>query len=257
MKEVIPIRPAYYLGDHTTLTTLWYGPKIFLDTRDIVQLNILYHGFWEKWISDVFLDVLQPGMTMLDIGAHCGYYALLAAQKVGRTGHVHAIEPNADMIQNATKSQMINGYRHMHWHAVALSDHAGKGYLIVPESGGASLTDKASPELQQVETVILSEYMKELKVDVIKMDVDGSEPRILPCIFKLIERSDNPVVFMEYCPSQWRRNGYDPQTFLSEFIRLKYEFFVLEHNGSQTPISLSHLIAYDQEEHLDLFIKKP
>lgn len=36
---------------------------------------------------------LQPGMTVLDVGAHIGYYTLLAATCVGPRGRVFAVEP--------------------------------------------------------------------------------------------------------------------------------------------------------------------
>lgn len=249
-------RPVYYVGDHTVLTNLVYGPKIYLDTRDIVQANIMYHGIWEKWVSDLFLDCLKPGMTVLDIGAHCGYYSLLAAMMVGKNGKVHAFEPNEKMVKNANMSVMLNGFSQIEWHSLALSDQEGKAHLIVPETGGASLTNEDAPQHQQTNTVILSNYLPELKADVVKVDVDGSEPRILPCLYKLIERSDCPVLIMEYCPILWKIHGYEPKEYLRDFMKLGYTFFVIEHNGHRTPISFDELIAYEQRDHLDLLIKK-
>lgn len=250
-------RPTYYMGNHTVLTALRYGPKIYLDTRDVVQTNIMYYGCWEKWVSDEFLGCLRPGMTVLDMGAHCGYYTLLAAMMVGKSGKVHAFEPNVNLVKNVNLSLMMNGYHQVQWHAKGLSDRSGTMHLVVPETGGGSLTLEESPDYQQVETVILSDYMPELRADVIKMDVDGSEPRILPCLYKLIERSDSPIIFMEYCPTLWKMNGFDPKEHLKNFIHLGYEFFVLEHVGTRTPITFDELIAYDKREHLDLLILKP
>jgi FkbM family methyltransferase len=39
-------------------------------------------------------QLLQPGETVWDIGAHCGYTALVEAQAVGATGRCFAFEPN-------------------------------------------------------------------------------------------------------------------------------------------------------------------
>ncbi|CCQ93391.1 hypothetical protein CULT_1330016 [[Clostridium] ultunense Esp] len=250
------IRPVYYVEDHTVLTALYYGPKIYLDPRDIIQANIMYYGFWEKWVSDAFLDCLKPGMTVLDIGAHCGYYSLLAAMKVGKSGKVHAFEPNAKMVENVKKSLMINGFRQVDWHPLALSDQAGTARLLVPETGGGALIATEASEHQQVDTVILSDYLPEFKADVIKIDVDGSEPRILNCLYKLIERSDHPTIFMEYCPVLWRMQRFDPKERLQDFIHFGYAFYVLEHNGNRTSIDFDQLIAFDRNEHLDLLIKK-
>jgi len=39
------------------------------------------------------LRILNPGDTVLDVGAHYGYFTLLAADLVGMEGKVHAFEP--------------------------------------------------------------------------------------------------------------------------------------------------------------------
>lgn len=249
-------RPVYYVGDHTILTELCYGPKIFLDTRDIVQNHIMYYGFWEHWVSKAFMEYVKPGMTVLDIGAHCGYYTLLAALLAGNSGHIYAFEPNKRMVKNATMSMLMNDYNQVHWHAVGLSDRAETMNLVVPESGGGSLTTRNDPAYQRVETVSLSDFMPELKADVVKIDVDGWEPRILPCLYNLIDRSDRTVVFMEYCPQLWRMHGFEPKECLSPFVDKGFDFWVLEHSGDRTLISLEHLIAYDLTAHLDLLIEK-
>src|SRR3990172_3917194 len=42
-------------------------------------------GTWEPGVTRLFEDLLQPGMVMVDVGAHIGYFTLLAARKVGPT----------------------------------------------------------------------------------------------------------------------------------------------------------------------------
>ena len=37
---------------------------------------------------------IQPGMTVLDLGAHHGLYTLLASKRVGAAGKVYAFEPS-------------------------------------------------------------------------------------------------------------------------------------------------------------------
>jgi predicted methyltransferase len=48
---------------------------------------------YEPAITRLFQETLQPGMVVIDIGAHVGYYTLLAAKLVGPTGKIYAFEP--------------------------------------------------------------------------------------------------------------------------------------------------------------------
>src|SRR5271165_1844245 len=52
-------------------------------------------GQFEKRETAFVKRWLQPRMTVLDIGAHHGYYTLLASRRVGGEGKVVAFEPSA------------------------------------------------------------------------------------------------------------------------------------------------------------------
>ncbi len=82
------MRRPIYLGDYTAMATLARtGQKIFVDTRDRTMVpHILHDGRWEDWVVGAFLDELRPGMTVLDVGASFGCFALPAAAAVGPSG---------------------------------------------------------------------------------------------------------------------------------------------------------------------------
>lgn len=42
---------------------------------------------------------LQEGMSVADLGAGTGFYSKAASKKVGRTGHVYAVEVQKDMVK--------------------------------------------------------------------------------------------------------------------------------------------------------------
>src|SRR5262245_59520326 len=81
VRHVVPssdIRPATSPGRPLTLR---------LDDR--VQRNI-YEGVYEPTETDAVRHYLRRGMTVVDVGAHIGYYTALAATRVGPTGQVFA-----------------------------------------------------------------------------------------------------------------------------------------------------------------------
>src|SRR6266481_6347719 len=53
---------------------------------------------WCTFRTEVVVGVerrfLRPGMVVLDIGAHNGFYTMLAARRVGNSGQVIAFEPS-------------------------------------------------------------------------------------------------------------------------------------------------------------------
>jgi len=53
-------------------------------------------GVWEPFESRVALAMLDPGEGFVDLGANLGYYAVLAAARVGPRGRVFAFEPDPE-----------------------------------------------------------------------------------------------------------------------------------------------------------------
>jgi FkbM family methyltransferase len=234
------------------------GPSIYLDKRDVLQNLIIQYGFWEKWVTDIFLELLKPGMTVLDIGANCGYYSLLAAMYVGSHGKVHAFEPSPLHYDNFIKSIEKNGFNNIQLHQVALTNINGETTLYIPGTGGASIYNPGTPGTIEVKvkTVVLSEYLPEQKIDIIKIDIDGAEPLIMNDLFKLIDRNEKIKIIMEYCPFLWVANGYQPLPILQKFMKRGFSFHIIEHDGTLVPATVEQLAAYSEPLHLDLKIER-
>lgn len=63
--------------------------------RNDASGRMILRGHFENVESQFVERFLKPGMVVLDIGAHHGYYTLLASQKVGPAGRVIAFEPSS------------------------------------------------------------------------------------------------------------------------------------------------------------------
>ena len=263
-------RTSKRFGDYTILTELIYGPKIFLDTRDtsVAQIIICY-GYWEKWVTDVFRALVKPGMVVLDIGANCGYYSLLAAQAVGPSGKVHCVEPNPLLHENLTRSFLFNGYNHVKLHKVAFADKEEEITLYTRGdfTGGATIYElKPKSQYSKITTVKvpavnLAAYFPDLKANVIKIDIQGAEPHLVDGLLKIAENSGNLDILMEYAPNLWIFAGFDPGRVLERFAGNKFTFTIMGRKGILAPVSLDQLLSIskkleESKEFIDIWLSR-
>src|SRR4030042_4007070 len=105
------------------------------------QANTIKGG-WEVETIRLFKQLAKEGDTVVDIGAHIGYYTLLAARIVGDTGKVYAFEPdpaNHDVLVGNIK---LNGFQNVVTVRKAISDKNGQIELYLNEknTGGHSIS---------------------------------------------------------------------------------------------------------------------
>jgi FkbM family methyltransferase len=212
---------SVYLGDNIAVTFLEDGTRILVDTKSLdIGIHLLTLGRWEPAYTALFARLVRPGDTVLDLGANLGVYTLLAARLVGPGGRVHAFEPNPRLAQLVDLSIRMNGFAP--WaqvHRVAASDRTGVARLFFTDSysGGGSLAGTeeqrdASGEakhavdcrLLPLDTLFTDPAMR---VDVIKMDVEGHEGPALRGMRQLLTRSPGVRIMMEFGPQMMNSSG--------------------------------------------------
>jgi FkbM family methyltransferase len=204
---------SIYLGDHTAVTFLRNGLRILVDTRSIdVGIHLLTLGEWEPNYMALFDKLLKPGDTVLDIGANHGVYALHAALAVGPKGCVHAFEPNPRLARLVDYSLKLNGFGdYATLHPFGVSDTARTAKLLFSEafSGGGVITNQNSNANQQgvdCRLVVLDELFSDtsIKIDVIKMDVEGHEGLALRGMRDVLARSPNVKIIDKIVEVKYR-----------------------------------------------------
>ena len=84
---------SFFFGRTPRIHRIPFGPNrgrnIFI-SFDISPR--MYFGIDEPWIAELAQTKINPGDVVYDLGAHIGYTCLLFAQRVGKTGFVHAFE---------------------------------------------------------------------------------------------------------------------------------------------------------------------
>jgi FkbM family methyltransferase len=71
----------------------FFGRSMRVHLPDLVGIKLYQYGFFEEGLTRALIEKLRPSDTFVDIGAHVGYYSVLASLLVGAEGHVVAFEP--------------------------------------------------------------------------------------------------------------------------------------------------------------------
>lgn len=87
------------------------GHKMFIEPADGLEFLIKPHH--EEFETEIFKKEIKKGDTVLDLGAHIGYYTLLAAKLVGEKGKVFAFEPEPTNFALLKKNIKINNYQNV------------------------------------------------------------------------------------------------------------------------------------------------
>ena len=206
--------------------------RMRIDLSDnIIAPHLFLHGHWEAYESQLMGRLLRPGMTFVDVGAHIGYYSLLAARAVGPAGRVVSFEPSPDNFALLTENIRLNGLSKI-VRAENLALGAGRGeadlHLSTCNTGDhrlySTLDDddemfNAGMHRQSVRVPVISldEYLGREgveRVDVVKIDVQGAEMDVLLGMRQTLARSPQVVLFTEFWPHGLLRFGTEPRAVL-------------------------------------------
>lgn len=193
-------RPYYPLNDGWALTHLDTGHPFFVNTRDRnITPWIIMGGTWETELEGVILDRLGPGMTFVDVGANMGYYSVKAGSRVGPTGQVIAFEPNPATLPYLRRNMAINGFgaNSEIWPA-AVGSQCGFAELTftIGDEAQANIHGHGDGEQShKVGVQRLDEVLAHLpRIDLIKIDAEGSEAQVLVGAQELLSRHDCAIV---------------------------------------------------------------
>jgi FkbM family methyltransferase len=240
------------------------GRPMYLDLRDVGFARPLYEkGVHEPAETDFLAKVLRPGMTFVDIGANIGYYTILGAAAVGKEGRVIAFEPEPHNLEILKKNIALNRFGNVVIENKAISDRAGPAELFLSEDNYGDhriyrgRAEKARPSVP-IETVSLDEYVRQrgLRVDVIKMDIQGAEFAALQGMRKTLAENEDIILVTEFWPLGLTAFGVRPEDFLHELPRLGFRIYELTDCALVEAITLEKLgdrgTHLTGEEHIDL-----
>lgn len=160
------------------------GYRMTLDLSNAIHRQI-FMGCFARSMTTWARTLLPEGGAFLDVGAHAGYFSLLAANRVGPSGRVFAIEPNPRTYATLQQHLARNGVSNVHAVMGGLSNAPGSIALHMPPSEldyNATVLPRADWTRVEVPARTLDDCVREWRIDridLMKIDVEGAEPLVL------------------------------------------------------------------------------
>jgi len=204
-------------GSHTVVSR--DGLEWELDLCEGIDLSIYLFGAFERETAKAICGLLRQGHVALDIGANIGAHSLPMARCVGDSGKVFAFEPTSFAFTKLQRNVGLNRdvERRIVLEQVVLGDVSGTDvpegiYSSWPLAGSSQLHGKHKGRLMPTtgaRTSSLDDYVAKAgidRVDLIKLDVDGSECAILRGAVQTMKMHRPPLV-MECAPYALKEAG--------------------------------------------------
>jgi FkbM family methyltransferase len=192
-----------------------------------------------------------PGVKLLNVGANCGYYSMMAA---GVGASVIAVEPSPVHCKNIRDSALLAGlYSNLKVVHAACSDAAGEARLsfvrghsmnAFVERSAATMAamDEAGPALSEgrisisVPMVTADSVMPD--ADILFMDTEGHEPFVWDGAQRM---RSNP----RFCAAiEWSPHRYDdPNGFYDAIIAEGFSFAVIGTDGNERAVTRGAMMA--------------
>ena len=218
---------------HCTYTQLYGGAKYLLEQPE--------YRFFRSHLCE--------GMTILDIGAHTGYYSRLFSSLVGTRGRVYSFEPDPwsfEVLRGHTYKR--NNIKQV---SSAVGDAVRRSYFYpnTRSRADSSLSPRPfSGEPIVVGMTTIDSFCSEQnvpRIDAMKIDVEGAETAVLRGAKELLRKHSPSWIALELYPEGLLREGSSVDDLCTLLHQFGYELHSLSPRGEPVPIGDLHAFIHD------------
>jgi FkbM family methyltransferase len=185
--------------------TLWIDPATAFGNQ------LLSGDGYEPALAEVLSRELRAGDVFMDLGSNEGYFALLASEIVGPSGHVFAIEPQLRLWPIIIQNLALNDKSNWTLMPYAIGpERATIDLWLFPDlnSGATALMGSLRRRFfrrQKAQVLPLAEVIRRYQIDtvsVLKIDIEGYELNALSSLGDLLAKGVVRKIIVELHPAQ-------------------------------------------------------
>lgn len=196
----------------------------------------LYKSVFEPGIDHLHF-LVQPGTSIVDVGANVGFFTLKFSKWVSGGGRVIAIEPESANLDALNRAISRNRAANVDVIQAAAAEKEGELCLSLNPLNPADhrLAEQGIP----VRAVTIDGLLQERgwpPISLIKIDVQGAEPRTLAGAQETISRF-HPAIFIEIDDEALSAAGFAADSLIDSLRSQGYEMYSLEKDANNTSLS--------------------
>lgn len=187
------------------------------------------------------LYLAEPRDHVIEVGSHQGYTTLALATAVGPTGIVYAFEPypyNFRFLQKNLRNNCTENV--IPYQKVVGAEHSSV-YFSTSTVVNKAESAKAGKSIE-VEQVCLDDICDGVRVDLLKIDVEGYECEVLKGARKIL--AQRPKLMIEIHVDYLSRYGYSPQDVI-HFLDLDGYLFFVQQGEEEDMWSVKDFSSFD------------
>jgi FkbM family methyltransferase len=210
-RALLPIRQRRLSGEYDEITLPWGHPLRFR-ANEKTGLCWARRGIFDLPVCEALWRLVDRGELALDVGANIGQMTSVLSAALGSAGRVIAFEPHPEVFrllsENASRWSTAQDTAVIELRNQGASSSAGVADLAMNEaftsnSGTASMAGGtqgyAVVESIMVPVLTLDEAVADMRIGVMKLDVEGYELEVLRGATRLLEEQRiRDIVFEEF-----------------------------------------------------------
>ncbi|MEK6917439.1 MAG: FkbM family methyltransferase [Nanoarchaeota archaeon] len=215
IEKLILKKDRFSMGDTLMKPTIIdNGYGLFLCKEKCLDLHIV-SGSYEFETGKVFEKIAKKSKVIVDVGAHIGKYTILAS-KVNPNAEVFPIEVDKKNFITLNKNISLNNLKNVYPIRVGLSNRKGR----------EKFNNWLREGFEIVKTDTLDNLFKNKEIDLIKIDVDGSEFNILKGGINLFSKKRIKNVIIEINDNCYKEVIQFFKKYGYKLIKIQYENYL-------------------------------
>ncbi|HUF66841.1 MAG TPA: FkbM family methyltransferase [Gemmatimonadaceae bacterium] len=159
---------------------------------------VCYFGEAADEIFPFLQRYVQPGMTIVDVGANIGTHCLYSGTRAGSTGHIVAFEPDPTTAELLLENLAENGLSNVEVHEICLSDTPGRVELFLNRDSAKTSIVRPSDSPIELDAQRLDAIIEPgTVIDLLKIDVEGADYKVLEGARHIFEAAPPAIVIIE------------------------------------------------------------
>ncbi len=230
------------------------GLERVINGTDAVRLHRKFRSVMEVYeplVWERLMAEIQKGDIVADVGAHIGLYTVAFAKRVGSMGEIVAFEPNPQTFEELKYHVKLNGVgQRVKFIPAAVGDRKGRVLFEAGRGSESHVIAGTGIRVLPVEVVTLDETFSQGRLDILKIDVEGYEEKVLEGGSNLLKDPSRcpRAIYVEVHPYAWPVIGTSSGSLLKLLNHCRYRVLSVDGQPIERIESWGEIIARKQED---------